>query len=138
MAIDYAAIAAAGGIPKGTPSGLAKHQKNTEHDRKLAKAYAVVNDREANTCQVSGAQLLAATKNPKRLREHHHLKGRNVKPEWVYEPRRILLVSKWIHDFLTANVILVDGTDATKPLVFRWNRNLVKPGKEPARLERVQ
>jgi hypothetical protein len=120
-----------------TPRVIAKARKASEHDKKLAKAYAVVDEREDNRCQVSGADLSPAAKDPRRLREHHHIKGRNVKPEWVYDPKRILLVSKFIHDLFTGKALILDTTDATKPLKLRWNRHIVKPGKEPIRLENV-
>lgn len=122
---------------RSVPAVLAKSRKDSEHERKLAKAYAAVNEREADVCQVSGVKLSAASRDEKRRREHHHLKGRNVKPEWVYEPKRIVLVSAYIHKLLQGKVILVDGTDATKPPTFTWNRRLVAPGREPMRLERV-
>lgn len=137
MAIDYSSIAALGGIPKVRPRVLVKAAKESEHDRKLRLAYEKVNGREDNTCQVSGAQLFGTSRSDKARRQHHHLKGRNVKPEWIYDPRRILLCSEFIHKLLQSKAILVDGTDATKPLTFTWNRRMLKPGKEPIRLENV-
>jgi hypothetical protein len=137
MAIDWSSIEAHGGIPKVRPRVLAKAEKESEHDRKLRVAYEKVNLREEDTCQVSGVKLFALSQNERTRRQHHHLKGRNVKPEWVYEPRRILLCSEYLHKLLQSKAILVDGTDATKPLVFAWNRRMVKPGKEPIRLDKV-
>jgi hypothetical protein len=119
------------------PRVIEKSRKDAEHDRKLEKAYAAVNKRENNICQVSGAQLLPRTGNARQLREHHHLKGRNVKPEWVYAPIRIALVSKFIHDLLTSGALVTETTDARKPLNVRWNRSIVKVGKEPIRLAGV-
>lgn len=134
MPIDYS-VFAAGGFPKGTPAKLAKHQKDTEHDRKLAAAYRKVEVREDNVCQASGVKLEATSANDKRRREHHHLKGRNVKPEWVYQASRIVLVSAFVHQLITDGEILVIGTDAPK-VRFKWNRNIVK-GQPRARLEKV-
>ena len=135
--IDWPSIAAHGGIPKVRPRVLVKAEKESAHDRKLRIAYEKVNVREADTCQVSGVKLYPFSTNERNQREHHHLKGRNVKPEWTYEPRRILLCSAFIHKLLQSKSILVDGTDATKPLTFTWNRRLVKASREPIRLERV-
>jgi hypothetical protein len=120
-----------------TPRVIEKARKSSEHDRKLAKAYAEVDAREDNVCQVSGVKLSPAARDTKRLREHHHIKGRNVKPEWVYESRRIVLCSKFVHDLFTGKALLLDSTDATQPLKLRWNRAFIKPGKEPIRLEGV-
>jgi hypothetical protein len=121
-----------------TPAVIAKGRKKSEHERKLAEAYREVEVREDNVCQVSGVKLQPRTDNPKRLREHHHIKGRNVKPEWVYESKRIVLCSKFIHDLFTGKALILDSTDATKPLALRWNRAIVKPGKEPIRLDQVK
>jgi len=53
-------------------------------------------------------------------REHHHLKGRNVRPEWVTRPERIILVCKEAHELITAGFIEVEGTDARKVVRFHW------------------
>lgn len=119
---------------KGSPRVLVKRAKDTAHDRKLAKAYKAVNLREDNRCQVTGVNLTPGALDEKRRREHHHLKGRNVRPEWVYRSERIILVSKFIHDLLTANAIIPDGCDARKPIKFSWNRNIVRAGHEPIRI----
>ena len=119
------------------PRVLEKLEKEDEHARKLQAAYTAVNLREKNHCQVSGVLLYPTSSNDQRRREHHHLKGRNVKPEWVYEPKRILLCSAFIHALLQAKLIRVEGTDATKPLTFTWDRKRIARGKEPLRLERV-
>lgn len=137
MGINWASIAAHGGIGKGKPRCLVEPYKASLHERKLAAAYALVNVRDENKCQVSGVVLWTKTDDERRLRTHHHLKGRNVKPEWIYQPKRIILVSWAVHQLLTRKVILVEGTDASKRLTFWWNRNLVKAGKEPMRLAKV-
>lgn len=115
------------------PRVLDKHRIDRAADAKLLAAYRKVNAREDNKCQVTGVTLTPNSRNPKTLREHHHIKGRNLKPEWVTDPKRIILVSRHIHEFLTGNVLLVIGTDA-RTCRFSWNRNLVKPSKEPFRL----
>ncbi len=121
---------------KGRPAVLEQHDKETAHDRKLAKAYRAVEDREDNRCQVTGVPLFAFASDHRRRREHHHLKGRNVRPEWVYKPERILLVSKHVHDLLTANALVPDGCNARKRIRFFWNDRIVRPGEEPLRLPR--
>lgn len=121
---------------KPRPAVLERHDKENEHDRKLAKAYRAVEVREGNRCQVTGVELYARASNWKRQREHHHLKGRLVRPEWVYRPERILLVSQFVHRFLTSNALQPDGCNARKPIKFFWNYRIVKPGHEPLRLRR--
>jgi hypothetical protein len=136
MPIDYSGFALPKVKPTDKPKPLRKQAKQTEHDRKLQAAYRKVEKRENNRCQVTGVELTPFHRDERRCREHHHIKGRNVKPEWVYEPKRIVLCSKKIHDMFTANVLEVIGTDASS-VKFAWNRNIVRPGKEPMRLERV-
>lgn len=130
MAIDYSGFA----FPKGTPSVLAKHQKAVSKEAALAKAYRVVDERERNVCQVTGVALTPGAKDWKHAREHHHLKGRRIQPSWVTDPKRIVLVSKYVHDLITRNVLLTDDTDATKPVRWYWNPRLVSPGKAPFKL----
>ena len=117
-----------------------KHAHRVPHEdvsdaTKLKRAYRDVEEREGNRCQVTGVTLVPKTENFNRLREHHHIRGRNVRPEWVHDPVRIVLCSKFIHDLFTAKKLLIDGDDArVRPLPLRWNRRLVKPGKEPIEL----
>lgn len=132
--IDYAAVAAAGGIPKVRPKGLVRHEKGVAKDAALAAAYRKVEIREDNRCRVTGVELLASCRSDKLRREHHHLVGRNVKPEWRHKAERIILVSAYVHGFLESSALLAHGTDARKPITFSWNKNLVQPGKAPFRL----
>ena len=53
-------------------------------------------------------------------REHHHLKGRNVKPEWVFKPERIITLAAEVHELVTLGWIAVEGVDARKPIFFWW------------------
>ena len=80
--------------------------------------------------------LSAAITDHRRLREHHHLKGRNVRPEWIYKSERILLVSRFVHRLLEANALVPDGCNARKRIRFFWNDRIVRPGEEPLRLRR--
>lgn len=130
MSMDTSALL----FPKHAPRVIETARKASEHDRKLAKAYAAVNVREDNRCQVTGVPLTPRTANERRLRDHHHLTGRRVAPEWTYRPERILLVSRLVHRLLESNALLPDGCDARKPIKFAWNRRLIKAGREPMRL----
>lgn len=131
--IDYSQLP----LSKGVPRCLLRHRKQADADAELQRAYRIVEIREDHTCQISGVLLFPFAREEKRRREHHHLVSRRIRPEWRADPKRIVLVSAAIHKLLTANVILVDGTDATKPLVFTWNRHIIAPNREPMRLARV-
>ena len=121
-------------FPKGQPSVLAKHARLTQQERKLSQAYAEVNERDGNRCRVTGVRLYAVSSNDKTRREHHHLQGRCVRPEWLTRPRRIVLVSAFVHRLLTAYALVPDQVDAKKPIQWRWNRRIVRLGEEPLRL----
>jgi hypothetical protein len=53
-------------------------------------------------------------------REHHHLAGRNVAPEWVTDPHRIITVCSEAHQLITAGWIDVEGDDARGTIRFHW------------------
>lgn len=134
MGINYAAIAAAGGIGKGPSIPLEKGWKKAAFDKALAGAYDVVNKRDRDRSRITGVNLFPNAENLKALREHNHLGKRSTHPDEITDPRNIFLVSNYEHQFLTSGELLVHGTDASKELKFYWNRHLVKAGKEPFRI----
>lgn len=100
----------------------------------LAAAYEIVNQRDGNRSRVSGCTLLASSPDKHQRREHHHLAGRNVRPEWRDDPRRIILVSAFEHGLLESGALLYEGEDANKRIVFHWDYTRIKPGQEPLRI----
>lgn len=102
--------------------------------QRLLEAYEVVNRRDGNLSRVSGCYLLPTSADNRQRREHHHLKGRNVRPDWRCAPERIILCSAFEHGLLEHDAILYEGDDARERIVFFWNREKVKPGEEPIRL----
>jgi hypothetical protein len=124
-------------FPKGQPGVLTKHARLIQQERQLLKAYAEVNERDGNRCRVTGVRLYAVSSNDKTRREHHHLQGRCVRPEWLTRPRRIVLVSAFVHRLLTAYAIIPNQLDANKPIQWHWNYRVVRPGEEPLRLRNV-
>ena len=134
MAIDYSAIAAAGGIGKGIPRDLAKGWKKAEFKKQMDAAYAVVNQRDGDRSRLTGIELRADHPNPKCRREHNHLEERSTNPARRTDPSNIFLCSTFEHKFITNNSIIIEGTDANEKLIFHWNRRIVPPGKEPFKL----
>jgi hypothetical protein len=67
-------------------------------------------------------------------REHHHLVPRSLAPERVADPNNIILVSAEAHELITGRFIEVEGTDATKPLFFHWNEELMRGRVKPFRI----
>ena len=62
------------------------------------------------------------------------MKGRNVRPDWVYQARRIVTVCAEAHDLITGGFIEVEGTDATKPLFFHWREDMMRGRLKPFRI----
>jgi len=103
-----------------TPVKVERHNRKAERKKALDDAYEVVNKRDGNVCRATGRRLDPAAIDPADRREHHHLKGRNVRPDWRERPERICLVSALAHDLITRGWIAVEGVDARKPLFFHW------------------
>lgn len=137
LGINYAAIAAAGGIGKGPSTPLVKGWKKAAFEKALAEAYEIVNRRDRNRSRVTGVNLFPSTDNLKALREHNHLGKRSTHPSEETNPANIFLVSHYEHQFLTSGELVTHGTDANRELKFSWNRHLVKAGKEPFRIPAV-
>ena len=132
MAIDYSALT----FSKGTPLALTKHRKRVATVARLLEAYSDVDLRDCGFSVISGVYTVPGATDPKRRREHHHLNGRRVRPEWVCCPERIITVTGWEHELLTSNALQIEGCDARERLMFYWNRKIVPPGKEPFRLKK--
>lgn len=110
---------------------LARHARRVADKDALADAYAEVDLRDASVCWVTGRFTKAGDPDARRRREHHHLKGRNVRPDWVNVPKRIITVCAEAHQLIEGGFIQVEGTDATKPIFFHWNEAAMRNQKKP-------
>ena len=113
---------------------LARRARRAEDSTALADAYAVVDARDGGFCVITGRFVVAGAVDPRRRREHHHLKGRNVRPDWVTDPRRIITVAADVHQLIEGGFIEVEGENANQRIVAHWNRALMPSGREPFRL----
>lgn len=113
------------------PASVARKLRKVADKHALEDAYAEVDQRDGSICWVTGAYTGGIGDL---AREHHHLAGRNVKPEWVTRPERIITVSRLAHRLITLGWILVEGTDARKPLRFHW-APFVKPEQRVLRIK---
>lgn len=129
MAIDYSVLA----ISKGTPAKLQKGWKKTAKQAALDAAYEIVNARDKNHSRVTGIELFP-NGNDRVRREHNHIQKRSIAPGLREDPKNIHLCSAYEHYFITTGALLIEGTDASKRLIFHWNRRVVEPGKEPFKL----
>ena len=119
--------------PKDPPQVVTRYRKRVDADAALKEAYAEVDQRDGGICWVTGRYTIAGGVDARTRREHHHLKGRNVKPEWVHEPQRIITVTAEAHALITAGYIVVEGVDANTPIFMHWAAH-VKPEQKPFRL----
>lgn len=103
-----------------TPVSVQRHDRKKARKLALEEAYEAVNKRDGNVCWVTGRRLDPSAPNAADRREHHHLKGRRVRPEWREKPERIILVSALAHDLITKGWIAVEGDDARKPIFFHY------------------
>lgn len=117
------------------PVSVQRWSKKKAKQDKLEDAYAVVNIRDGNKCRITGKPLDAASLDPAHRREHHHLTGRRVRPDWRERPERIILVSKLAHDCITQGWLVIQGTDGRKPIFAHWASH-VKPTQRPFQIRR--
>jgi hypothetical protein len=102
------------------PRSVSKAKRRAINAKALEDAYADVDRRDAGYCWVTGRYTQPKHVDARVRREHHHLKGRRVKPEWVTRPERIITVCAEAHHLITIGWIVVEGADARKPLFFHY------------------
>lgn len=110
--------------PKPVP-GQHVHRRRLDRKGKLDAAYEDVDARDAGICWVTGR--FTRGPDPRFARDHHHLKGRRVRPAWISKPERIITVTREAHRLITAGFIDVEGCDARKPIFFHWHPSMPKP-----------
>lgn len=109
---------------------LERLARKAADDKALREAYAEVDRRDGSICWVTGRHV-GSSPDPKKRREHHHLKGRRVRPDWVTDPRRIITVCAEAHELLTGHFIEVEGDDASRPIFFHWSEKLMRGQVKP-------
>lgn len=108
---------------------LDRHERRQSDEDKLLKTYAEVDARDGSICWVTGRYTIAGEPDARVRRNHHHLAGRNVRPDWVYKAKRIITVCQEAHDLIEGGFIDVQGVDANKPIFFHWNAVMAKRKK---------
>jgi hypothetical protein len=103
------------------PSAVSRRQRRAADAKALQEAYDDVDARDGGICWATGRFTVSAAVDPRVRREHHHLKGRRVKPEWVCRSERIITLCAEAHALVTAGWIEIEGTDARRPLFFHWS-----------------
>jgi hypothetical protein len=108
-------------LPYGVKSAgvVDRGRKKAEKATALEKCYAKVDLRDESLCWVTGLKLSPSARENRLRREHHHLVGRVGDAR--HSAFRVITVSALVHELITRHVLLVIGTDATKPIFFEWN-----------------
>lgn len=117
-------------FPKGSPGVITRRQRRLDAEQALKEAYAEVDQRDAGYCWITGRYTQPGAVDARVRCEHHHLKGRNVKPEWVTRPERIITVTAEEHQLIHAGWLIVEGSDARKPIFFHWREDIA-PKQRP-------
>jgi hypothetical protein len=128
--IDYSQFA----FPKGQPKVLAKADTRREAEKALRDAYKAVDARDKKTCRATGRPLVAGAVDPRMRLERHHIQKRSTDKRLIDDPVNIVTVAGDVHQLLEAHALEIEGVNADKRLVFRWNRAMVAAGKEPFKL----
>jgi len=117
-----------------TPRAITRGKKRAADAKALEDAYADVDRRDGGYCWVTGRYTQSRAADPRVRREHHHLKGRRVRPEWVTKPERIVTVCAEAHQLIGLGWIVVEGCDARKPIFFHW-ADFVKPQQKTFQIQ---
>lgn len=116
------------------PAVARRHQRRKQAAAALDAAYSDVDLRDGGYCWVTGRYTQSGAPDARVRRDHHHLKGRNVMPEWVTDPNRIITVCAEAHALITNGWILVEGTDARKAIRFHWRAD-IKASQKPFQIK---
>lgn len=117
MGIDWSLFT----FGKGQPAMLERRTRKLDKAKLLAEAYAEVDRLDQGICWVTGRTTSPASSDAKTAREHHHLAGRRVRPEWRHDPARIITVCREAHQLITLGKIDVEGLHRKRALFFHWN-----------------
>lgn len=140
MAIDYDAIARAGGIPKVRPRALVRDARTRAEAAEWRRVCALVDKRDHHFCQVSGVLLSPNHPNPKRALSRHHLEYRSASKGRRYTVTNVWTLSREAHDLAHASALRILDKDGNDALDVRqiakvaWNREMVPRGSEPFRI----
>lgn len=141
MAIDYDAIARAGGHGKGTPRKVLQAEKRKHLKAAIKDAYKDVDARDGLISWVSGKRLMRGVASDAVRLEHHHLDRRSQSKARQADPRNVISVSALEADYLDYHYLIpVDRNgdechDTRQIADFHWNRHVVKVHCEPFGLD---
>lgn len=137
MAIDWALIAAHGGIPKVRPSVLARKDKQRSDKAAWRKTSKAVDKRDAEDgapkCFITGKRL--QTKNTLdewTFRDRAHLDARSTHKSRKYDKTNVISVSRGVHALIDSGALLLFNKRGQPARTVRtidhvgWNPRLVR------------
>lgn len=147
MAIDYAAIAAAGGIPKPSPGVLTRKKKQRANAKAWRKTAKAVDRRdvvdESPVCFITGKRLQVHNALDEwTFRDRAHLEARSQSKKRRYLPANVISCSRGVHLLIDSSALLLFNKRGQPARTFRtidhvaWNRRMVKRGEEPCKVRR--
>src|SRR5215207_9916600 len=86
---------------KMVPLAVERVNKKATKEDALQAAYDLVDKRDGGKCWVTGVATAKGAPDQALRREHHHLRGRRVMPEWREDADRIVTVSRLAHQLIT-------------------------------------
>lgn len=119
---------------KPMPRAIEKHARKVASDAALTDAYKLVDARDKRTCRATGRTLQPGAVMPQMRLERHHLAKRSTHKGLVADSQNIVTLAADAHQLVEAGALLIEGDNADERLVFHWNREIVKPNKEPFKL----
>ncbi len=142
MAIDWDAIAAAGGIPKSRPRVLAKVDKDRDEARAWAKCCEAVDTRDKFRCFVSGKPVRAGAVDAWGDLARAHLEFRSQSKARRFLAENVVTVSRGVHQLIDARaLLLLDKADQPAKRFqdidhVAWNRRMVAKNEEPFKVRK--
>lgn len=122
-------------FPKPEPLALHRAKRKAARASALDEAYRAVDLRDGGVCRATGRTTRSGDPDARVRREHHHLAGRHVRPDWRHDTKRIVTLCAEAHQLVESYALLIEGANADGRLLFHWNRDIVPVGKEPFRLK---
>ena len=110
------------------PQAVVRRARRAADAKRLADCYADVDVRDAGICWATGRFTVAGAVDARQRREHHHLKGRRVRPDWIFRPERVITLCAEAHQLVTAGWLVIEGCDARRAIFCHWAPHVkVKP-----------
>src|SRR5688572_27296708 len=147
MAIDYDAIAEAGGIPKVRPGVLRRDDKRRSEAKAWRQTKKAVDKRDevegAPVCFITGKRLQVVNGLDEwTFRDRAHIRPRSREKARKNDDTNVLSVSRAVHRLIDASALLLfnkRGQPAKSIGTIdhvAWNRRMVKRGEEPCRIRK--